>query len=32
MLQMIKGSLPDFGPPFEQYAVDLKRESERRSS
>jgi hypothetical protein len=32
MLPMIKGSLPDFGPPFEQYAVDLKRESERRSS
>lgn len=29
MLPMIKKSLPDFGPPFEQYAVDLKRESER---
>jgi hypothetical protein len=31
MLPMIKGSLPDFGPPFEQYAGDLKREAERRS-
>jgi hypothetical protein len=31
MLPMIKGSLPDFGPPFEQYAQDLKREAERRS-
>jgi hypothetical protein len=30
MLPMIKGSLPDFGPPFEQYAGDLKREAERR--
>jgi hypothetical protein len=29
MLPMIKGSLPDFGPPFEQYAADLKREAER---
>jgi hypothetical protein len=28
MLPMIKGSLPDFGPPFEQYAADLKREAE----
>jgi uncharacterized protein YndB with AHSA1/START domain len=28
MLPMIKGSLPDFGPPFEQYASDLKREAE----
>jgi uncharacterized protein YndB with AHSA1/START domain len=31
MLPMIKGSLPDFGPPFEQYAADLKREAERRN-
>jgi uncharacterized protein YndB with AHSA1/START domain len=30
MLPMIKGSLPDFGPPFEQYAADLKREAEAR--
>lgn len=29
MLPMIAGSLPDFGPSFEQYAVDLKREAER---
>jgi len=32
MLPMIKGSLPDFGPPFEQYAADLKREAERRNA
>jgi hypothetical protein len=31
MLPMIKGSLPDFGPPFEQYAADLKREAEQRA-
>lgn len=31
MLPMIRGSLPDFGPPFEQYAADLKREAERSS-
>jgi hypothetical protein len=31
MLPMIKGSLPNFGPPFEQYAADLKSEAERRS-
>jgi hypothetical protein len=31
MLPMIKGSLPDFGPAFEQYAADLKREAERRA-
>jgi hypothetical protein len=30
MLPMIKGSLPDFGPPFEQYAADLKREAEAK--
>lgn len=29
MLPMIKGSLPDFGPIFEQYAHDLKAEAER---
>jgi hypothetical protein len=29
MLPMIKGSLPDFGPPFEQYAADLKRAAEQ---
>jgi hypothetical protein len=28
MLPMIAGSLPDFGPVFEQYASDLKREAE----
>lgn len=31
MLPMIKGSLPDFGPPFEQYAADLKKEAERKA-
>jgi hypothetical protein len=31
MLALIKGSLPDFGPPFEQYAADLKREAERKA-
>jgi hypothetical protein len=29
MLPMIAGSLPDFGPIFEQYQSDLKREAER---
>jgi hypothetical protein len=29
MLPMIKGSLPDFGPIFEQYARDLKAAAER---
>jgi hypothetical protein len=29
MLPMIAGSLPDFGPVFEQYLSDLKREAER---
>ena len=29
MLPMIAGSLPDFGPLFEQYASDLKGEAER---
>ena len=31
MLPMIAGSLPDFGPSFEQYAADLKKESERNA-
>jgi hypothetical protein len=31
MLPMIKGSLPDFGPAFEAYAADLKREAEKGS-
>ena len=31
MLPMIKGSLPDFGPVFEKYAEDLKREAEKGS-
>ena len=29
MLPMIKRSLPDFGPAFETYAADLKREAEK---
>jgi hypothetical protein len=29
MLPLIKKSLPDFAPAFEQYATDLKREAER---
>jgi hypothetical protein len=29
MLPLVKGSLPDFGPVFERYAGDLKREAER---
>jgi hypothetical protein len=29
MLPLIKKSLPDFAPAFEQYAADLKREAER---
>jgi hypothetical protein len=29
MLPLVKRSLPDFAPIFEQYANDLKRESER---
>lgn len=31
-LPMIKGSLPDFAPVFEQYAADLKREAERSAA
>jgi hypothetical protein len=30
MLPMIAGSLPDFGPSFEQYVADLKREAEKK--
>ncbi len=30
MLPMIKGSLPDFGPIFQTYANDLKREAETK--
>ena len=29
MLPLVKGSLPEFGPVFERYAADLKREAER---
>ena len=29
MLPFVKGSFPDFGPVFERYANDLKREAER---
>jgi hypothetical protein len=29
MLPMIAGSLPNFGPAFEQYAADLKRAAEQ---
>jgi len=29
MLPLVKGSLPDFGPVFERYASDLKKEAER---
>jgi hypothetical protein len=29
MLPLLKGSMPDFGPVFERYANDLKREAER---
>lgn len=32
MLPMIKGSLPDFGPAFEQYAADLKKEAESKAA
>ncbi len=29
MLPLVRGSLPDFGPIFETYAADLRREAER---
>jgi len=29
MLPLAKGSMPDFGPVFEHFASDLKREAER---
>ena len=28
-LPLVKGSMPDFGPVFERYASDLKREAEQ---
>jgi uncharacterized protein YndB with AHSA1/START domain len=31
ILSLVKGSMPDFGPVFERYANDLKREAERAS-
>jgi uncharacterized protein YndB with AHSA1/START domain len=31
MMPMIAGSLPDFIPTFEQYAVDIKKEAEKSS-
>jgi hypothetical protein len=32
MLPLVKGSLPDFGPVFERYANDLKREAEHSTA
>ena len=32
MLPLAKGSMPDFGPVFERFASDLKREAERASA
>jgi hypothetical protein len=32
MLPLVKGSLPDFGPVFERYARDLKKEAERATA
>jgi hypothetical protein len=32
MLPLIKGSLPDFAPVFEAYALDLKRAAEERGA
>ena len=32
MLPLLKGSLPDFGPVFERYAIDLKHEAELAQS
>ena len=29
ILPLVKGSMPDFGPVFERYANDLKREAEQ---
>ena len=31
MLPLVRRSMPDFGPVFERYAMDLKREAERSS-
>ena len=32
LLPIVKGSMPDFGPVFEQYANDLKREAEHSTN
>jgi hypothetical protein len=32
LFALVKGSLPDFGPVFERFANDLKREAERSTS
>ncbi|MFI5371110.1 MAG: hypothetical protein ACHQ52_06085, partial [Candidatus Eisenbacteria bacterium] len=32
MLPLVKGGMPDFGPVFETYANDLRRESERMAA
>ena len=32
LLPLVKGSLPDFGPVFERYSNDLKREAERKGA
>jgi hypothetical protein len=32
ILPLVRASMPDFGPVFERYARDLKREAERRQS
>jgi len=32
LLPLLRGSMPDFGPVFERYANDLKREAELRPS
>ena len=29
LLPLVKGSMPDFGPVFQRYAADLRREAER---
>lgn len=31
MMKMIAPKLPDFGPSFDTFAADLKREAERRA-
>lgn len=32
VLPLVKGSMPDFGPVFERYANDLKREAEQAAN